>query len=48
MINSEINLVPSILIVKASGAISDPTSDLELPEGKSIAELINDKKNIKK
>jgi len=49
MANPEINLIPSILTVKASGVLSDPAPDLELPDGKSIAELLHDQeKNTKK
>lgn len=42
MINPEINLVDSLLEVKASGIEQDVQNDLNLPEGKSIAELLND------
>ena len=39
----QFELIDSVLNVKASGSISqDVISDLELPEGKSISELIND------
>jgi hypothetical protein len=48
MANHEINLIPSVLMVKASGALSDPASDLELPEGKTIAELLHDQEENKK
>lgn len=49
MANPEINLIPSVLTVKASGALSDPAPDLNLPEGKTIAELLHDQeKNTKK
>lgn len=49
MADPDINLIPSILTVKASGALADPAPDLELPEGKTIAELLNDQKeNTKK
>lgn len=40
MINPDINLIDSILEVKASGI--DATEDLNLPQGKSIAELLDD------
>lgn len=42
MANPEINLIPSVLTVKASGSLSDPAPDLNLPEGKTIAELLHD------
>lgn len=41
MTNSEYNLVDSVLVVKASGSL-DVSKDLELPQGKSIAQLIYD------
>lgn len=41
MTNSPINLVDSVLVVKASGNI-DVNNDLNLPDGKSIAQLIYD------
>lgn len=44
MIESEINLTPSILTVKASGMLIDPIDDLNIPDGKSIAELLDDQK----
>lgn len=43
MTNIELNLVNSELIVKASGSL-DYSKDLELPQGKSIAELLYDQK----
>jgi len=49
MTNLEIHAVNSILTVKASGVEDHNVSDdLELPQGKSIAELIYDqeKQNI--
>lgn len=42
MINREINLVDSVLEVKASGVEHSVQNDLNLPEGKSIAELLHD------
>jgi len=44
MCNDDFNLIDSVLTVKASGSISDISNDLDLPEGKSIAELLNDQK----
>jgi hypothetical protein len=41
MTDNEINIVNSILEVKASGSDS-ALNDLNLPEGKSIAELLDD------
>jgi len=41
MTNSHFNLVDSVLVVKASGSL-DVSKDLQLPEGKSIAQLIYD------
>lgn len=41
MTNSHINLVDSELVVKASGNINIE-KDLQLPEGKSIAQLLYD------
>jgi hypothetical protein len=49
--NLDYNLVDSVLTVKASGQINDTAiMDLLLPQGKSIAQLIDDQqeKNIKK
>lgn len=46
MCNKQFNLVDSTLTVKASGSISDISNDLDLPEGKSIAELLDDQKKI--
>lgn len=43
MTNLPINLVQSILTVKASGSNVD--YDLSLPEGKSIAQLLYDQEN---
>lgn len=43
MTNSQINLIDSVLIVKASGSLEEEIkNDLNLPEGKSIAQLIYD------
>jgi hypothetical protein len=45
--NFDNNLVNSILTVKASEqSESEVLKDLNLPEGKTIAELLDDKKNI--
>lgn len=41
MSNIQFNLANSELVVKASGSF-DYTKDLDLPQGKSIAELIYD------
>ena len=49
--NLDYNLVDSVLTVKASGQINDSAiMDLLLPQGKSIAQLIDDQqeKNIEK
>ena len=41
--NLDYNLVDSVLIVKASGQVNDSAiMDLLLPQGKSIAQLIDD------
>lgn len=47
MTNSNINIIDSILTVKASGIDSSVDYDLSLPQGKSIAQLLNDQKTIK-
>lgn len=45
MFNPDFNIVDSILVVKASGSLHENTlKDLDLPEGKPIAELLNDQK----
>lgn len=41
MTNSQLNLVDSVLVVKSSGSL-DVDKDLQLPEGKSIAQLLYD------
>lgn len=47
--NFDNNLIDSILTVNASENVTKTAQqDLELAEGKSIAELLNDEKNIKK
>lgn len=46
MTNHEINFIDSVLEVKASGT-DNALEDLELPTGKSIAELIDDQEKIK-
>ena len=43
MHNQNINFIDSILTTKASGLDSQVEQDLLLPQGKSIAELLNDK-----
>ena len=43
MINPEINLVDSILEVKAVGSIQDVSQDFECEQTKSIAELLDAK-----
>jgi hypothetical protein len=45
MSNPEMNIVASILTVKASGTDLNINHDLELPQGKSIAQLIYDQEN---
>lgn len=41
------NITDSILVVKASNNVDiEANKDLNLPEGKSIADLLNDEKNI--
>ena len=45
MSNPEINIVDSILTVKASGTDLNINHDLELPQGKSIAQLLYDQEN---
>ena len=42
MKNDNINFVQSTLAVKASGLDDQIAQDLLLPDGKSIAELLND------
>lgn len=42
MTNDHFNFVQSTLAVKASGLDDQVAKDLLLPEGKSIAELLND------
>jgi hypothetical protein len=44
MINPQIKLVDSVLEVKALGAIADISADLSLESTKTIAELLDDKK----
>lgn len=44
MTDQPLNIVASILEVKASGLQHNPLDDLNLTDGKSIAELINDQK----
>jgi hypothetical protein len=43
------DIISSSLVVKASGSIeSEAQNDLDLPEGKSIAQLLNDEENSKR
>lgn len=42
MSEEPVNIVASVLNVRASGLQQDPLNDLNMPNGKSIAELIND------
>jgi|SanBayMetagenome_1026888.scaffolds.fasta_scaffold120714_2 hypothetical protein len=44
MTDEELNLIASILEVKASGIDQQVVADLQLPDGKSIAELLDDQK----
>lgn len=44
MINPEIKTIDSILEVKAVGAVADVSADLECIQTKSIAELLDGKK----
>lgn len=44
MTDEELNLIASILEVKASGIDQQVSEDLQLPDGKSIAELLDDQK----
>lgn len=44
METDQIKFVNSVLEVKASGLEIDVAHDLSLPQGKSIAELLNDQK----
>jgi hypothetical protein len=51
MTNEELNITASVLEVKGSGIDHQVNQDLQLPDGKSIAELIDDqeeKNNINK
>ena len=49
MSNENFKPVDSILTVKASASTqNDVVDDLNLPQGKSIAELINDQENTEK
>lgn len=42
------SIISSSLIIKASGSVdSDAQEDLYLPEGKSIAQLLNNEENLK-
>jgi hypothetical protein len=45
---SEFNLANSSLEVTASGCTIDISNDLQLPDGKSIAQLIDENNNDKK
>jgi hypothetical protein len=43
---SQESIISSSLVVKASGSIdNEAQQDLSLPEGKSIAQLLNDEEN---
>jgi hypothetical protein len=43
------SIIPSALTVKASGSIdTEAQQDLELPEGKTIAQLLNNEENTKR
>jgi hypothetical protein len=44
MTEQPLNIVASTLDVRASGLQYDPQDDLNLPDGKSIAELLNEQK----
>lgn len=44
MNKDQINFVDSILTVKASGLDDQIANDLQLPQGKTIAELLHDQK----
>lgn len=44
MPDQPLNIVASVLEVRASGLQQDPLDDLNLTDGKSIAELLNDQK----
>jgi|688.fasta_scaffold45843_4 hypothetical protein len=44
MTEQPLNIVASVLEVKASGMQHDPLDDLNLDDGKSIAELLNEQK----
>lgn len=41
-IEQPLNIANSVLEVKAIGSVSNIASELELPEGKSIQELLDD------
>lgn len=45
MTNHQINIIDSILTVRASGTDLNVEHDLSLPTGKSIAQLLNDQEN---
>lgn len=45
--NSDIFFANSVLNVKSSGVDQDAAKDLELPQGKSIAELLYDQEKNK-
>jgi hypothetical protein len=44
MTEQPLNIVASVLEVKSSGMQYDPLDDLNLNDGKSIAELLNEQK----
>lgn len=48
MINENLNMVNSVLSVRASGLQRSVASDLQQPQGKSISELLNEQKTEQK
>ena len=44
---SDFNMADSVLYVKASGSISDVSHDMNCPETKTIAQLLNEEKTNK-
>lgn len=46
-IEQPLNIANSVLEVKAVGSVSNIASELELPEGKSIQELLDDQEKNK-
>lgn len=41
---SDFNMADSVLYIKASGSISDVSYDMNCPETKTIAQLLNEEK----